>query len=64
MRVVGNDISCPLGDGQTGFFAAALSRRRVLLEVARKGKGVSPVPPLPLPPSGMLREAKQLGSAK
>jgi hypothetical protein len=24
-RIIGNDISCPLGDGQTGCFAAALS---------------------------------------
>jgi hypothetical protein len=30
-RVVGNDISCPLGDGQTGCFAAALASHIRLL---------------------------------
>ena len=30
-RVVGNDISCPVGDGQTGCFAAALADRIAFL---------------------------------
>ena len=40
-RVVGNDISCPVGDGQTGCFAASLASQIHFLgnEVHDSGKG-------------------------
>jgi hypothetical protein len=40
--------------------ALPLALRRDLLEMRDDGCGVSPVPPLPQPPSGVLREAKTL----
>ncbi|MFN7941979.1 MAG: IPT/TIG domain-containing protein [Thermoanaerobaculia bacterium] len=41
-RIVGNDISCPVGDGQTGCFAASLASYIILLgnevhDIARQG---------------------------
>ncbi len=41
-RVVGNDISCPVGDGQTGCFAAALASHIAFLgnhvhDISKKG---------------------------
>ena len=50
--------SAPFGRG-----SRLLARRRVLLEICDNREGVSSVPPLPLSPTGRLREANPLGGA-
>lgn len=46
-----------------GRCPAPFARRRDLPEMHDNLEGVSPVPLLPQPPSGVLREAKPLGGA-